>query len=42
MGWTWQTAKHIKNGRIDRKAECDDNINCENLTVLKSAMVGSL
>lgn len=51
MGWTTcYTAKHWKNGKVDRRLECDDILNWEskdengNVTVrgrvLKSAMVG--
>lgn len=45
MGWTGQSAKFYKNGKIDRKAECDHILNGENETtlweVLKSSMRGS-
>lgn len=44
MGWTSYTAMYYKkNGTIDRKAECDYEINrCGGNVVLKSAMVGSV
>ena len=45
MGWTYYSATHHKNGRIDRKAECDayfmEGLNRGHYQVLKSAMVGS-
>lgn len=53
MGWTSYHASYYKNGKIDRKAECDDIFNDDMVTwgddhkvigkyeVLKSAMVGS-
>lgn len=45
MGWTSYHAEHYKNGKIDRKAECDayflDGLNRGYYDVLKSAMVGS-
>ena len=45
MGWTSYHATHYKNGKIDRKAECDayfmDGLNKGHFEVLKSAMVGS-
>ena len=44
MGWTSYHATHYKNGKIDRKAECDDMWNYDNngkFTVLKSSMKGS-
>ena len=40
MGWDFGTAKHYKNGRIDRKAEVRDILTPEN-SVLKDSMVGS-
>ena len=52
MGWTSYQATHYKNGRIDRKAECDSIFNNDMVTwdddrkiigkyeVLKSTMVG--
>lgn len=46
MGWTSYHAGYYKNGKIDRKAECDDVFTWDNngqkCTVLKSAMVGSV
>lgn len=45
MGWTSYHATHYKNGKIDRKAECDayflEGLNRGHFDVLKSAMVGS-
>lgn len=45
MGWTSYHATHYKNGKIDRKAECDayflEGLNRGYFEVLKSAMVGS-
>ena len=45
MGWTSYHAEHYKNGKIDRKAECDayflEGLNRGHFDVLKSAMVGS-
>lgn len=45
MGWTGQHATHYKNGKIDRKAECDayfmEDLNKGHFNVLKSSMVGS-
>lgn len=45
MGWTSYHAGHYKNGKIDRKAECDayflEGLNRGHFDVLKSAMVGS-
>jgi hypothetical protein len=45
MGWTSYHADHYKNGKIDRKAECDayfmEGLNRGYFNVLKSAMVGS-
>lgn len=45
MGWTGYHATHYKNGKVDRKAECDALLNwgddCREVAVLKSAMVGS-
>lgn len=45
MGWTGQHATHYKNGRVDRKAECDaywlEGCNKGYYSVVKSAMVGS-
>ena len=46
MGWTSYHATNYKNGRIDRKAECDayfmGGLNKGNYNVKKSAMVGSV
>ena len=47
MGWTSYHASFYKNGKIDRKAECDSIMNCDMVVnkgryeVVKSAMVGS-
>jgi hypothetical protein len=42
MGWTYQTAGYYKNGKIDRKAECDALWNDDKcFKVEKSSMVGS-
>ena len=45
MGWTSYHATHYKNGKIDRKAECDayfiEGLNSGFYDVLKSSMVGS-
>lgn len=48
MGWTSYNAQYYKNGKVDRKAECDylnkTELNADGthmLTLLKSAMVGS-
>lgn len=45
MGWTSYRANHYKNGKIDRKAECDayflEGLNSGFYDVLKSAIVGS-
>ena len=45
MGWTGYHATHYKNGKIDRKAECDsywlDGLNAGHFEVVKSAMVGN-
>ena len=45
MGWTSYHAEHYKNGKIDRKAECDayflEGLNRGFYEVLKSSMVGS-
>lgn len=40
MGWTTCHAKYYKNGKVDRKAECDDLFSKE-CAILKSAMKGS-
>lgn len=46
MGWTSYHAKHYKNGKVDRKAECDayfmEGLNAGYYDVLKSSMVGSV
>lgn len=46
MGWTGTIATHYKNGRIDRKAECDgyfmEGLNAGHYEVLKSTMKGSV
>lgn len=45
MGWTSYHATHYKNGKVDRKAECDayfmEGLNRGYYEVLKSSMVGS-
>ena len=45
MGWTSYHATHYKNGKVDRKAECDEKFNWADdyreVSVLKSAMVGN-
>lgn len=45
MGWTSYHASYYKNGKIDRKAECDayfmEGLNRGHFNVVKSAMVGS-
>lgn len=45
MGWTSYHATHYKNGKIDRKAECDayflEGLNRGFYDVLKSSMIGS-
>lgn len=45
MGWTEMRATHYKNGKVDRKAECDayfmESLNRGFYDVLKSSMVGS-
>ena len=45
MGWTSYHATHYKNGKVDRKAECDayfmEGLNRNHFNVLKSSMVGS-
>lgn len=40
MGWTTYHASYYKNGKVDRKAECDD-LFAKDCTVLKSTMKGS-
>lgn len=43
MGWTSYQAKYFKNGRIDRKKECDETWACEkNFEVVKSRLIGSV
>ena len=46
MGWTSYHATHYKNGKVDRKAECDayfmEGLNRGFYDVLKSSMVGSV
>ena len=46
MGWTSYHATHYKNGKIDRKAECDaywvEGLNADHFEIVKSAMVGSV
>lgn len=46
MGWTSYHATYYKNGRVDRKAECDayfmEGLNRGYYDVLKSSMVGSV
>ena len=46
MGWTGYCATHYKNGKIDRKAECDayfmEGLNRGNFKVLKSTMKGAV
>lgn len=46
MGWTSYHASHYKNGKIDRKAECDayfkEGLNQGHYKVLKSVMYGSV
>lgn len=46
MGWTGTHATHYKNGKVDRKAECDEDCTFENdkvkSRVLKSSMVGTV
>lgn len=45
MGWTSYHAEHYRNGKIDRKAECDayfmEGLNAGYFRVEKSAMIGS-
>ena len=45
MGWTEYHATHYKNGKVDRKAECDayfiEGLNRGFYELLKSSMVGS-
>ena len=46
MGWTSYHATHYKNGKVDRKVECDayfmEGLNRGYYDVLKSSMVGSV
>lgn len=46
MGWTWQHATHYKNGKVDRKAECDayftEGLNSGWYKIEKSALVGTV
>jgi hypothetical protein len=46
MGWTSYHATHYKNGKVDRKAECDayfmESLNRGYYEVVKSTMVGSV
>lgn len=46
MGWTFYNATHYKNGKVDRKAECDayweECLNKGHFKVVKSAMHGSV
>ena len=46
MGWTSYHATHYKNGKVDRKAECDayftEGLNRGYYDILKSSMVGSV
>lgn len=41
MGWCYYSARYFKNGKIDRKAECDAEFTSENLEVVKSRLVGA-
>ena len=41
MGWTYYTAKNYNGEKVDRKKECDNLLNKNYCTLLKSAMVGS-
>lgn len=41
MGWTEYHATYYKNGKVDRKAECD-NLWAKECKVLKSAMKGKI
>ncbi len=41
MGWTWTNAATTRNGKIDRKAECDRLMNDEMFRLEKSIMIGS-
>lgn len=42
MGWTEYVASCYKNGRVDRKAECDKLFDSDNYKVLKSTLKGSV
>lgn len=46
MGWTSYHATHYKNGKVDKKAECDaywtEGLNAEHFEVVKSSMVGNV
>lgn len=42
MGWTSHHATFYKNGKVDRKAECDAYFDQPGYEVVKSAMVGSV
>ena len=46
MGWTSYHATHYKNGKVDKKAECDaywmDGLNAGHFEVIKSSMVGNV
>ena len=46
MGWTSYVAEHYKNGKVDRKAECDayflEGLNRGHYKVLKSIIKGSV
>lgn len=43
MGWTEYEATNFKNGRVDRKAECDNIFTSHNwCEVVKSSMVGNV
>lgn len=45
MGWTYIEATHYKNGKVDRKAECDayfsEGLNRGSVRILESSLVGS-
>lgn len=46
MGWTSYHASHYKNGKVDRKAECDayflEGLNTRWYRIVKSTLVGSV
>ena len=42
MGWTVGSARYFKNGKVDRKAECDALCTDTVFRVEKSAMVGAV